>query len=1258
MDDSRRQRAEDVFLAAVDLEPEAQAALLTTACADDEELRREVENLLAADAQAASLLPTEVAGAVPRAWIDRALADATPSQVGEERGIPTGTLLAGRFRVGRFIAAGGMGEVYEAEDTVLDEQVALKIIAPAIADSPRAMARFRREVHLARKVTHASVCRIYDLFSHDLGSAPGSEKRPGRLDFLSMELLQGETLQARIQRLGRLRPEDALDIVGRLIEGLDAAHRSGIVHRDLKGANVMLVPDGSGERVVITDFGLARRATPGDAQGSPDASDRGLTQTGWMLGTPATMAPEQITGDPITTATDIYALGVLMYEMVTGRLPFEAGSRQEAIYLRLHADPTPPRAFAPELDRPWQKVILKCLERRPQDRFATVRDISAELGADCSDAWRAISSRGRRVSVWVGVSMLCALLAVLGAVLWGWPRSSPNSSPLDASEATRTEVPSAAAEPDTTAAPSRRAVAVIGFEGLNQAEDLEWLSTALSEMLSMELARGQKLRVVPGETVARMRMDLKIPPTASPAADTLSRVRAYLGADWVVLGSYFLARSSSAAGPSYPADDGVLRLDLRLQDVASGRTLVALTESGEIGDLLELVDRVGRRLRQGLGDDEPGQPAVASPAVAKPATRLYAEGLAKLRGFEEAGARDVLLEAARLDPSSPMIQSALAEAFMALGMEAQAAESAEEALALSTDLPREHRLRIEGQAFEARKAWSEAIDTYRVLFGFFPDHLEDGLRLASAQIAGGRAAEALETLSSLKDLPQPSGSDPRIDLEEASAAMALADYPHALEAAGRALERGRELGARRLVARSYYLEGNALLRRREYGAAVDRAVKAAEIYGPLGDQKGFADTLNLRANVAYFERRYDDAEALYREALEVHRRLGFRAGVMTLTSNLANLRWVAGDWDGAGELYERSLAMAREISHAEGEARGLYSLGLLAWRRHDLSGARDFYRQALEITRRTGDRRRMAQSLNNLGLVLRHLGDLDGAEQAYEESLQLARQSGDPIAIARRLGNLGFLRLYRGQVDDAGKDFEQAWQALEGEQHPSVRGTIAHGRGEVAMARGQLDSAAAHLQTALEQEQESEDPAGVMVLRNALARLDLQAGRLVAARSAARRIAADAALAELPDQELGARIIIAEAAMAEGDMTSADAALDRASELAATSEDKELIYRVALGRSRLARRAGDLAGARRHLEKELILAQRAGLGSFGFEGHLEMLLIEQGMGIDVRERLLRSAEKAESLGLRHVAASARAAARKDAIGIDTPGRNG
>ncbi|HXM10192.1 MAG TPA: serine/threonine-protein kinase, partial [Terriglobales bacterium] len=284
-----------------------------------------------------------------------------------------GDVLAGRFKVLRFLARGGMGEVYESEDLEFNERVALKTARVELIQGAHEIERFRREIQLARKVTHPNVCRTFDVFRHTETTHDGSRRETL---FVSMELLTGETLDKLIRREGRLTTSAALPIVKQMAAGLSAAHQAGVVHRDFKSANVVLISPNSGSqtiRAVITDFGLAHA----EFQGSHT-----LTRPGDIVGTPAYMAPEQIEGGEITPATDIYSLGVVIYEMLTGELPFSADTPLATAMKRLNQPAPTLRTRFPEADPVWEKVVARCLERAPQNRYATTDDVVKALAGE------------------------------------------------------------------------------------------------------------------------------------------------------------------------------------------------------------------------------------------------------------------------------------------------------------------------------------------------------------------------------------------------------------------------------------------------------------------------------------------------------------------------------------------------------------------------------------------------------------------------------------------------------------------------------------------------------------------------------------------------------------------------------------------------------------------------------------------------------------------------------------------------------------
>jgi serine/threonine protein kinase len=280
--------------------------------------------------------------------------------------LTSGQILAGRYRVGAFLGRGSIGEVYEAEDLELAGRVAIKILRPELARDERVVRRFQREIQLTRLVPHPNVCRMVDLVHHQ-DTAAGE---PARV-FLTMELLRGETLEDLIVRQGPLRPAEALPIVRQITAGLAAAHAAGVVHRDLKSSNVFLVTSPTGSRAVVTDFGLAW-----SAESEATAT---LTVTGELIGSPAYMAPEQVRGETASPVTDVYALGVVLFEMMAGQLPFVGKSAFYTALKRLREPAPSPRTLVPDLDPVWEEVILRCLERAPADRFAAMGDVVSAL---------------------------------------------------------------------------------------------------------------------------------------------------------------------------------------------------------------------------------------------------------------------------------------------------------------------------------------------------------------------------------------------------------------------------------------------------------------------------------------------------------------------------------------------------------------------------------------------------------------------------------------------------------------------------------------------------------------------------------------------------------------------------------------------------------------------------------------------------------------------------------------------------------------
>ena len=266
-----------------------------------------------------------------------------------------GTLLADRYRFERLIATGGMAQVWEATDLVLDRRVAVKLLHAHLADDQTFVERFRREAIAAARLAHPSIVSIFDTYSGD------------GVEAIVMELVQGITLRQELDRRHSLPSAEVVRIGTQVADALAVAHQSRLVHRDIKPANILLCED---ERVMVADFGIAKLDEGGDH-----------TKEGTMLGTAKYLAPEQVEGGPVDARTDVYSLGVVLYEMLCGRPPFDADTDVATALARLHADPPRPRQIKADIPRDLDDVVMRAMARSPDGRFGTAAELRAALHA-------------------------------------------------------------------------------------------------------------------------------------------------------------------------------------------------------------------------------------------------------------------------------------------------------------------------------------------------------------------------------------------------------------------------------------------------------------------------------------------------------------------------------------------------------------------------------------------------------------------------------------------------------------------------------------------------------------------------------------------------------------------------------------------------------------------------------------------------------------------------------------------------------------
>src|SRR5580658_10386275 len=563
MDAERWKRIDELLQAALRLPVELQEEFLRQQCASDAELLEEVQSLLTSHRQAGSFLespafspadmPTQTADPASIALTFRSI---SRSMAGET---------VSHYRVLSRLGSGGMGVVYEAEDIKLGRRVAMKFLPGEVASDRTAFERMQREARSASALDHPNICSIYELGEHD--------GQP----FIVMQLLEGETLRAWIDRTHkmhkRLRLTGAMDLAIQITRGLEAAHQKNIIHRDIKPENIFVTVRGE---VKILDFGLAKVMEP---QKEPDVEsdltaetathvegDVTLTRAGAKMGTAFYMSPEQIRGEKLDGRCDLFSLGLVLFEMVTGRRAFK-GSTGAAVHdAVLHGSPATVRQLNPAVPGGVESIIRRSLEKDRDRRYQSAREMHADLERLNVRHSRVLSGIGAGIAA----GFLLLLLVTLAANVDGL-RDRILGRPLS----TRPVSSDAAKQPNR-----RTAVAVLGFKNLSARDSKAWISTALSEMLDAQLSAGQQLRVVSSEDVARMKMDLSLPAADSYSRDTLQKIRTHLGADIVVLGSYLDTGKDTG---------GKIRVDVRLQDARQGETIAVISQDGNEASLPELV---------------------------------------------------------------------------------------------------------------------------------------------------------------------------------------------------------------------------------------------------------------------------------------------------------------------------------------------------------------------------------------------------------------------------------------------------------------------------------------------------------------------------------------------------------------------------------------------------------------------------------------------------------------------------------------------
>jgi len=1050
-----------------------------------------------------------------------------------------GERLANRYRIQRLLGRGGMGVVYEAVDEELSIPVALKTLGLDLVGDREALLRLKREVLLARSVAHPNVCRVYDLGRHD--------GRGGPVWFLSMELLRGETLRERMRSRGRLAAAEVLPLAEQMAAALGAAHRAGVVHRDFNSANVMLVHAAEADRVVVTDFGIAR-ALVASAAGPETA----LTGTG-LIGTFASMAPEQLRGEPVGPAADIYALGLVLYEMVTGTVPFP-GSVVEAASRRLNEDAPPPRRVARDLEPRWEAVILRCLAREPNRRFARAEDVADTLAGRATltsgrvpGSWRvprhALPEEqdafvGRDVELeaidrWLGgVTRVLTLLGAGGmgktrlAVRYGW-RSR------------------------------ERWPGGVWFCDLADARSRDGIAAAVAGTLGVPPGKGDPSDQVGHAIAGRGRCLLildNFEQLVRHAADTVGAwTRAAAEATFLVTSRERLNLRGEQTQLIEPLsiESGVELFAERARSQRPGLELPG-QELESVREVVRLVDAIPLAIELAAARMRILTPAQIAEHM-RDRFRLLGGG---------AGGRHASLQAV-LDASwellRPWEQAALAQcAVFEGGFTLEAAEAV-------LDLGRSRH-----------RPW--AVDVVQALF-------DKSLLRSWVPVSPGRACLATARFGMFASV-----QDYALRKLMDGHAIRGASGPRAARSAHE--RHGRwyaRLGSEAAIEALDRHEG--LQRRHAMEQELENLIAACRRGASRGD--GAQGAAHYRAAWAILERRgpLDLAVDLGMTVLRVKLEPVDRARVL---DTLGQAEWRSGRLEEARARCDAALAIHRRLRDQRSEGRTLRRLGELLREQGHLEEGRARIEAALEVARGVGDRQTEALALNSLGNS--HRDELDASRVRYQEALAIFRAVGDRRWEGAVLSNLGFLHFEQGLVEEARAMMEAALAICRETGDRYLEGVLLGNFGLVNQEAGRKDEARACLDAALALLGETGHRHFEWFYLGALGNLDRDEGRMNEAR--ARLEKAIAMLGEMGSRgnEGILQGFLGDLHLEEGRREEAGRALSRAEALLRGVGDQFFFGRLLCTRARYELQCGAAAAARARINEARVIADRIGAG--------------------------------------------------------------
>jgi eukaryotic-like serine/threonine-protein kinase len=1022
-----------------------------------------------------------------------------PKPLRQQASVPlleTGDVMADRYEILQLLGEGGMGAVYKARDRELDRFVALKLIRRELSSNPAIVARFKQELLLSHQVTHKNVIRIYDL-----GDSDG-------VKFITMEFVEGEDLRSLILENKKFPPTEAVEIIQQVCRALDAAHGVGVIHRDLKPQNVMR--DKSG-RILVMDFGMAR-TLEGD----------GMTQSGALVGTMEYMSPEQALAKDLDQRSDLFAVGLIFYELLTGKMPYKAESAVASLIKRNQERAIPVTEHDGTIPLPLSNIVSKCLERDPALRYQTATEMLQDL-----DDWRgnraaanlgfqpAVEPWGRTIH-WPLVMGVAAvvLLAIVGFLFRG---------PLFSSSAVK----------KTASAPAL-SLAILPFRNASGDPSVDWLGSSLADMLSTDVGQSAHLRTVSPERLHQVLSDLRIAPGTSIDPNTISRIAQFSNADTLVWGQY--ARFG-----------GQIRIDATLQDLKHDRIVPIKIEAVDEKDIPGAVDRLAAEIRNNLAFSpdivkELKASSFQPSSHSAQALRDYNQGTQFLREGKNLNAVKSLEAATQEDPEFAFAYSRLADADSALGYDSNAEQASRKAFELSQQLPAAEKYFIQATHARVMKDNQKAIEAYENLAKTFPDNADVEYTLGSLYADNGDFAKAHDQFFRIlqadpkniqalwkSGIVEYEQGNPETALDPLNKGLSLAvqfDNPEqkalilqalgisyrlmnkpeeAIKSIQDSMEITRKLGMKRLLANSFSELAQDQITIGKPEAAMASYGQALQTLREIGVKKDYGDILINRGVLYQNLGQLDKALQDYKDALQVQRDAGDLNYQAVCLSNIADVYSAKYDTDNALIYYQQSLQLRQKLNQPVYLAETLSALGDVHTAMGDYDQALSIQMNALDVARKSNNTKTAAGVSQSIGQVLIYQGRFGAAVSAMRDSVDGFRATNNKsFELAESLNNLADALALAGRSDEAIKPLDEAASLANELKNESIHSELLNTRGDAAYYRGDYKVAGSDYEQAFEAASKAKDREKILIAKTNLARVAIAEGRAQSAISALR----------------------------------------------------------------------------------------------------------------------------------------------------------